>query len=74
MSALPPEVGEDEEIAVTWEPDDLSIRINVVMGEVAITVDSSYDAVPKVPFLVGALPQILEAAWAAIENEQSEED
>jgi len=74
VTYLPPEVSPEDELMVSWEPDDLSIKINVVMGEVAITIETTYDAVPTVPFLAAALPQILETAWAAIEAEQSEED
>jgi hypothetical protein len=70
MTALPPDIAPDDEIQVTWERDDVSTKVTATLGEATITVESSHEAGPTVPWLVASLPNILEAAWAAIEADQ----
>lgn len=72
MTALPPEVDPDDEIAVTWERGDEGVVITAALGEAVITVSASYDAEYAVPWLVAAMPNVLGAAWAAIEAQEEE--
>ena len=66
MTVLPPNIEPDDEIALTWERDEDGIRITAVLGEASIAIDASYDGVELVPWLVAALPSILEAAWEGL--------
>ena len=71
MTMLPPSVSPDDEIDVQWERDELSTKVTIVLGEASIVVETSEDGASTVPWLVAALPSVLEAAWAAIEQEES---
>jgi hypothetical protein len=73
MTILPPGVQEGDEIAMTWERNEDGIKIVACLGEASITVESSYDAVETVPWLAASLPNILEAAYDALENESPQE-
>lgn len=66
MTALPPEIDPNDEIAVTWERDEGGIRITAVLGEASILIEASYDGAELVPWLAAALPSILEAAWEGL--------
>lgn len=77
MSAeLPEGIVPEGEIAITWVRDDLSTKVTATLGEATITVETTEDSAHVVPWLVGALPTILEAAWAQIEaqNDDPQED
>lgn len=70
---LPPEIQPEDEIEVTWEYDDEGTKVVATLGEASVTVRTSEDGAALVPWLVAALPRVLEAAWAAIESNQEEE-
>jgi len=72
VTYLPPDIDPDDEISLTWERDDEGVRIVASLGETSITVESSYDGAAVTPWLVAALPNVLEHAWAAIEAEMEE--
>lgn len=68
MTNLPPGIDPEDEINVTWEHTDDGIRVVASLGEASITVEASPDAIERLPWLAASLPQILEAAWAQIEQ------
>lgn len=70
MTALPPEIQPGDEIAVTWERMEDGVKVSAVLGDASIDLSCAYDAVETLPWLVAALPNILEAAWAAIEADE----
>lgn len=72
--ALPPGVTRGDELEVTWESDDLSTTVKVVLGEVSILVECSHEAAPTVPWVVATLPEILERAWDAIESDTNQQE
>lgn len=75
MTALPPEISPNDEVEVSWVRDEFSTRVIATLGEASVTVETSEDGAPLIPWLVAAMPSVLEAAWAAIENDdKSEED
>lgn len=74
MSAIPPDIDPDDQIQVTWERDEISTKVVATLGEVTITVENAHEAAEVVPWLVGSLPSILEAAWAAIESNDEQAD
>lgn len=71
MTALPPSITPDDEIGVTWERDDDGVRVVAVLGDASVTVECAYGDQEIVPWLVAALPSILEAAWDAIEQAEN---
>lgn len=74
MTALPPEIDPDDEIEVTWESDELSTKVVATLGEASITVECSPDGAHTIPWLIAAMPSILEAAYAAQEAEENQEE
>ena len=62
---LTPETG----FEVDWERDDESTTVTVELAGVTILVDVKHESVELAPWVIAALPQIMEAAWAAIEQE-----
>lgn len=72
MTALPPELDPGDEIEVTWARDEFSTKVTATLGEASVTVEASEDGSQIVPWLITAMPNILEAAWAAIEAEEEE--
>lgn len=71
---LPPGVEADDEIAMTWERGEDGIKIVAVLGESSITLESSYDATETLPWLVGSLPSILNAAYDAMEAAETPDE
>ena len=71
---LPEGLSPDDEIEVTWERDDISTKVTVNLGEVTITVETTEASAPLVPLLVAAMPNILEAAWDAIDEGDNQEE
>jgi hypothetical protein len=74
MSELPGGLEPSDEIEVTWERDEFSTKVTATLGEASIVVETSEDGSPIVPWMVAALPSILEAAWSAIESENDPEE
>lgn len=72
MTALPPELDPGDEIEITWDRDEFSTKVTATLGEASVTVEASEDGAQIVPWLITALPSILEAAWAAIEADEEE--
>lgn len=72
MTALPPELDPGDEIEVTWDRDEFSTKVTATLGEASVTVEASEDGAQIVPWLITAMPNILEAAWAAIEADEEE--
>lgn len=72
MTYLPPEISPDDEVEVTWEADEYSTKVVATLGEVSISVECSEEGAELVPWLVAALPNILDAAWRTIERENEE--
>lgn len=69
---MPEGVTPDDEIAVSWEGTDEGTRVIASLGEASVTVDCSPDGAHIVPWLIAAMPSVLEAAWDAIDNQQEE--
>ena len=72
MTALPPEIDPGDEIEITWGRDQFSTKVTATLGEASVTVEASEDGAQTVPWLIAAMPNILEAAWAAIEADEEE--
>lgn len=73
---LPEGISPEDEIAVLWHRDeDGNTKIVAELGGAKVTIETDENSVPLVPWLVASTPNILEAAWQAIEggNEQQEE-
>jgi hypothetical protein len=66
---LPDGLDPDTEFGVEWERDDESTTITVELAGVTILVDVKHESAELAPWVIAALPQIMEAAWAAIEQE-----
>lgn len=62
----------EESVQSTWTQDDYGTKIIVEMGEVTITVESSYEQASRVPVLVAALPEALNRTWDVILGEDGE--
>lgn len=73
MTALPSHLDPGDEIEVSWERDDISTKVTASLGEASITVETTPEAANTVPWLISAMPSILEAAWSAIEGTPQEE-
>lgn len=73
-SALPPDVEPDDEIAVTWRQNERRTKIKASLGGVSIVIRTDYGSEERVPWVIAALPNILEAAWAAIENDTTNQE
>lgn len=71
MTMLPPGISEVDELEIEWTRDERGATVTVSLGEVTIIVDTPYTSVEITPWLVAALPNAMEAAWAAIEQEDS---
>lgn len=68
---LPDGVGPDDEIALVWErAEDGTTRVTAELGGASITVVTDEESSDLVPWLVASMPQILETAWAAIDQPQ----
>lgn len=71
QESIPEEVGEAAEVEIHFEPDDLGIKVSAVLGESSIVVEHSWDAVEEAATLVQALPSILVAVQAALEDQEN---
>lgn len=71
LAALPEGLEPGMEAEIEWERDDTSATVTVELNGVTIMVDVPYDKVDTAPWLVAALPDIMAAAWDAIEQEDS---
>lgn len=71
MTALPPEISPEDEIEVTWEQDEFSTKVTAALGEASVTVECSEDGAQTVPWLIAAMPQILDATWQTIEAQEA---
>ena len=67
---LPDGLDPDTEFAVEWERDEESTTVSVDLAGVTILVDVKHESANLAPWVIAALPQIMEAAWAAIEQEE----
>lgn len=67
---LPPGLEGDAETEVSWERGESGTLVTVTLGDVTIMIDTTHEAASTVPWLVAALPNVLEAAWAVIEQEE----
>jgi hypothetical protein len=77
VTALPPGIGPDDLIAVTWHNDlEGMTRVVAELGGAKITIETDQDSIELVPWLVASAPKVLEAAWAEIERQEQapEED
>lgn len=72
MTYLPPTVDPSDEIALTWKNTRKGVRVVATLGDASITVKTSHEAAETVPWLVAALPNILEVAWNAIEGDDED--
>lgn len=71
MTDLPPAIDPSDEIEVTWERDELSTKVVATLGEASVSVECSHDGAQILPWLLSAMPNVLEAAWAALEEVDS---
>ena len=74
MTALPPSIEPDDEIAITWRRNERRTKIKASLGGASVVIRVDHGADQTVPWLVAALPNILEAAWAAIENDTTNQE
>lgn len=72
-AVLPDGISTDDEIETSWDRDEYSTRITATLGEASITVEASEDGAHLVPWLLGAMPSILNAVTDAIDNEDPQE-
>ena len=71
MTALPPEIGPEDEIEVEWNRDDDGTMVLIAMEDVSILVSVDNEAgAQKLPWLIAALPRALDAAWDAINQQE----
>lgn len=71
VEEVPEEVGDPRDVEINFDPDDLGIKVTAVLGESSIVVEHSWDAVEDAATLVQALPNIMMAVQAAL-NEQEQ--
>ena len=69
MMDLPEGVSLEDSIEVEWERGENSTRIFAALGGVTIGIDCDHDSTETVPWLLAAMPSVLEAAWANIQEE-----
>lgn len=74
MIELPPDVEPDDEVEVNWERDEYSTKVVATLGEASITIECSEEGAETVPWLVAALPNILNQAWQAIEADEDNQE
>lgn len=72
MIPLPAGLTETDEIDIEWVKDDGRTMVTAALGDATIIVETGTEGASVVPWLVASLPQILEAAWAAIESTEEE--
>ena len=70
MMELPAGVTPEDELEVEWARNERSTQVFATLGGVTIGLDIDHDAVETVPWLLAAMPSVLEAAWVHIEEAQ----
>lgn len=68
MIGLPGAPRDDEDIEITWERKGDSTKVSATLRKTKVTVKTKSNDADTVPWLLAAMPQVLEAAWASIEN------
>lgn len=71
MTALPPDFDAAREVSVNWKRSKKGTKIKVGLGQAQITISTTEDDPAEsfdIPFLVQALPQILEVAYTNLEE------
>lgn len=71
MSEIPDEAGESVGVAVNYEPDDFGIKVTSELGDATIVVHHSWEGAEDAATLVQALPNILLAVQAALEEQET---
>lgn len=68
MTALPPEVQPGDEISITWDANADGTTVTVELGDAKIVTSTTREVGEgsTLPWLVAALPNILEKAYDAI--------
>lgn len=73
MSLLPAGIDPSDQIEIEWDRTDKRTRVVARLGGARFIVKTDDESSHLVPWLVASAPQILEAAWAAIENNDAQE-
>lgn len=74
MSILPPGIAADDEIAIVWDMTGETLLVTASLGDARITVESATEeSVELIPWLIASLPDIMNAAWDAIESQDQED-
>lgn len=72
MTGLPEGLSINDEIEVEWERDADSTRIFASLGGAMVGIECEHGSADTIPWLLAAMPSVLEAAWANIETTQEE--
>lgn len=62
------EVDESDQVEIGSELEDGVWSVSISLGQTTILVETNTEDIDSLPILVDAMSQILEAAWAAIEQ------
>lgn len=68
---LPGGVSKDDEIAVIWETSEERTKVKVSLGGATIIVKTHPASAEILPWLISALPAVLETVFEAIDKEEA---
>ena len=71
-AVLPAGLEPSDEIEVNWAREGKKTTVTIKLGKAKIVVSTTPKSAGLVPWLVASLPQILEAAWAAMDDDAQE--
>lgn len=66
---LPPGVDPSDQIEISWKRGKKT-KVVASLGGATIKIITDDESAERVPWLVASLPQILEAAWASINDQE----
>lgn len=62
-----------EELDISWVVDDFGVKVSIVLGNASIVIEHDHDDSDVVPWLIGALPQIMSQVADAMEAQEAQE-
>lgn len=71
---LPEGLVPEEEVAVRWRHGRKRITVDIEMGDVQVRLRPKYDSIDQLPFVLAALPQVLEQTFAAVDAADEAEE
>lgn len=72
-SILPDGISTQDEIEIHYERDEYATKVVATLGEASITVEASEDGASIIPWLLSAMPSVLNNVMDAINNEDPQE-